>query len=443
MAADPFAWLSSRQRFGIKLGLDAVATLLAELDHPEQGLPVVLVAGTNGKGSTAAMVAATLTAAGERTLLYSSPHVADPRERIRLDGRTIRRDALSRRLAEVRDAVARLRRTRRLSQQPTYFEVLTAAALLQARAGHATAGVFEVGLGGRFDATNVIPAQVAVITSIDRDHTEYLGKSLARIAWNKAGIIKADQDVLTLEPRRELRRVFRDECRRRGARFTSLSRRIARRRGPGTWDLDLAAARPGAGRRLPAQLTGVRLGLRGTHQGAQAVLGVVAATALLARTGGHLPAVKVLRPALAGVHLPGRMECRRLTGGRMLILDAAHNPAAMKCLADEMRGLCGDRPVTLLFGVLADKDAAAMMRPLARLVDTVILTQPKHPRGMKLKALKKILPPHDAAFIDPRAALRAALASTPKGGVLLVAGSFYLLGDLWADIRRRPPIKIR
>ncbi len=438
MAADPLAWLRSRQRFGVKLGLDAVGTLLAALGHPERGLPVVLVAGTNGKGSTAAMVAATLTAAGERTLLYSSPHVADLRERIRLDGRTIRRDALSLRLAEVRTAVAHLGRGRRLGLQPTYFEVLTAAALLQARAGHATAAVFEVGLGGRYDATNVIPAQVAVITGIDRDHTEYLGKNLTRIAWNKAGIIKREQDVLTLEPRRELLRIFRRECRRRGARFTSLPGSVARRHGPGTWDLDLAAARPAAGRCLPLRMTGVRLGLRGEHQGAQAVLGVTAATALLARTGGHLPAAKALRRALAGVHLPGRCERRRLSSGRLLVVDAAHNPAATICLAHEIRDLSSDRSVTLLFGVLADKDASAMMRPLAKLVDTVILTQPKHARGMKIKALKDILPRHAAAFVDPGAAWRAALGATPKGGVLLVAGSFYLLGDLWERIRRYP-----
>ena len=441
MAADPLAWLSARQRFGVKLGLDAVGTLLAALGHPEHGLPVVLVAGTNGKGSTAAMVAATLTAAGERTLLYSSPHVADTRERIRLDGRPIRREALSLRLAEVHAAVTRLRRGRRLSQQPTYFEVLTAAALLQARAGHATAGVFEVGLGGRFDATNVIPAKVAVITGIDRDHTEYLGHTLERIAWNKAGIIKPEQDVLTLEWRRELLRVFRRECRSRGARLTSLSGNVARRSRSGRWDLDLTGARPVAGRRLPAHMTGVRLGLRGEHQGAQAVLGVMAATALLARTGGHLPSAKALRSALAGVSLPGRCERRRLSSGRLLVVDAAHNPAATICLAHEIRDLADDRPVTLLFGVLADKDARAMLKPLIKLVDTVILTQPKHPRGMKLKALKEFMPLHTAAFVNPRAAWRAALAATPREGVLLVAGSFYLLGDLWADIRRRPLIR--
>jgi len=441
VAADPLAWLSSRQRFGVKLGLDAVGTLLAALGHPERGLPVVLVAGTNGKGSTAAMVAATLTAAGERTLLYSSPHVADLGERIRLDGRPIGRASLRRRLAEIRAAVTHLGRERRLGQQPTYFEVLTAAALLQARAGHATAGVFEIGLGGRFDATNVLPAQVAVITGIDRDHTEYLGNSLRRIAWNKAGIIKSEQDVYTLESRRALLRVFRAECRSRGARFTSLPGDVAQRSGIGTWDLDLAGARPVAGHRLPARLGGVRLGLRGERQGAQAVLGVTAAIALLARTGGRLPSTTALRRALAGVSLPGRCERRRLGHGRLLVVDVAHNPAAMTCLAHEVRDLAGDRPVTLLFGVLADKDAAAMMQPLAKLVDTVILTQPKNRRGMKVKALKEILDLQATAFVDSRAGWRAALAATPKGGILLVTGSFYLLGDLWADIRRRPLIR--
>jgi len=445
VAADSLAWLSSRQRFGVKLGLDAVGTLLAALGHPERELPVVLVAGTNGKGSTAAMVAATLTAAGERTLLYSSPHVADLSERIRLDGRPIRRDALSRRLTEVRVAATRLRRGQRLEHPPTYFEVLTAAALLHARAGHATAGVFEVGLGGRFDATNVIPAQVAVITGIERDHTEYLGTTLKKIAWNKAGIIKADQTVLTLETRPELVNLFRKECRRQGATLVqvpaaSAHGRTAKRRGQARlWDLDLSLARSmEGGRRLPGKLSGVRLGLGGEHQGAQAVLGVAAATALLACTGGHPPPAGTLRRALAHVYLPGRFERRRLSRQRLLVVDAAHNPAAMSSLANGVGDLAVDRPVTLLFGVLADKDAGAMIRPLRDMVDTVILTQPKHPRGMKLKVLKEILPSHAAAFIDPEAAWRAALAATPRRGILLVAGSFYLLGDLWTRIQRYP-----
>jgi dihydrofolate synthase/folylpolyglutamate synthase len=496
MPGSHLTWLSSRERFGVKLGLDSMRALLAELGDPHIDLPAVLVAGTNGKGSTAAMIAAVLTAAGRRTLLYTSPHVAHVSERIRVDGKAIRTDALERRLGQVRAAVRRLARSGRSERgghgrasagdtafKPTYFEVLTAAALLQARAAKVTAAVFEIGLGGRYDATNVIPAPVAVITGIDRDHTEYLGKSLKKIAWNKAGIIKKDQTVLTLESRAELLTVFRQECRRRGATLVQVPGRCARRRqagrssqqGPLTggkkrpgdapggsqgradvWNLDLRVAQRVSGSdRLPGRLAGVRLGLRGPHQGPQAVLALAAAGNLLAVTGGvGPPAVKALRMALAGVHLPGRLECRLMSHRRLLVTDAAHNPAAAALLAGEIRAMAQGRPVTLLFGALTDKDAGAMILPFLDLVDTVKLTSIRHHRGMKIKDLNALSrnifgkgrtsagtadrPGSHKVFDDPGAAWTAARAATPPGGILLVAGSFYLLGDLWPRIRRHP-----
>jgi dihydrofolate synthase/folylpolyglutamate synthase len=343
--------------------------------------------------------------------------------------------------------------------RPTYFEVLTAVALLQARAARVTAAVFEIGLGGRYDATNVIPAPVAVITGIDRDHTEYLGKSLKKIAWNKAGIIKKDQNVFTLESRTELLTVFRQECRRRGATLVQVPGRCARRRQADVWDLDLRLAQRVSGSdRLPGRLAGVRLGLRGPHQGPQAVLALAAAGNLLAVTGGvGPPAMKALRMALAGVHLPGRLECRQMSHRRLLVTDAAHNPAAAALLAGEIRAMAQGRPVTLLFGALTDKDAGAMILPFLDLVDTVKLTSIRHHRGMKIKDLNALSrnifgkgrtsagtadrPGSHKVFDDPGAAWTAARAATPPGGILLVAGSFYLLGDLWSDIKRRPLIR--
>jgi dihydrofolate synthase/folylpolyglutamate synthase len=509
MPGSHLTWLSSRERFGVKLGLDSVRALLAELGDPHIDLPAVLVAGTNGKGSTAAMIAAVLTAAGRRTLLYTSPHVAHVSERIRVDGKAIRTDALERRLGQVRAAVRRLARGGSSERgghgrasagdtafKPTYFEVLTAAALLQARAAKVTAAVFEIGLGGRYDATNVIPAPVAVITGIDRDHTEYLGKSLKKIAWNKAGIIKKDQNVFTLESRAELLGVFRQEARRRGATLVQVPGRCARRRQTGVsahrgplagsrkridddgggrqaladiWDLDLRSARLAGGRRLPERLTGVSLGLHGPRQGPQAVLALAAAGSLLEATGENrsLPA-GALRSALAGVHLPGRFEQRRLSQGRLLVADVAHNPAAAVLLAEEIRNLAAGHPVTLLFGALADKDAWAMLTPLLGVVDSVNLVRISHHRSLRTKDLADLArkisersgprakagsagtsPPRLAStapvagkpihlFSDTAAAWRATLAATPPAGIVLVAGSFYLLGNLWPRIRRYP-----
>jgi len=477
MPGSHLTWLSSRERFGVKLGLDSVQALLAELGDPHIDLPAVLVAGTNGKGSTAAMIAAVLTAAGRKTLLYTSPHVASVSERIRVDGKPIRRDALERRLGQVRAAVTRMKRSGRLAQQPTYFEVMTAAALLQARAARVTGAVFEVGLGGRYDATNVIPAAIAVITGIELDHTEFLGTTLKKIAWNKAGIIKKDQTVLTLESRPDLLGVFRRECRLQGAKLIAIPGNSARRLpGPNSpargqtdrWNMDLGSARRGAaGTLLPERLSGVSLGLRGPRQGPQAVLALAAAGGLLQATAAEPGSASVhrlrqgptlrplaaaaLRRALAGVHLRGRFELRSLSRRRTLVADAAHNPAAAVLLADEVRQLAGKRPVTLLFGALDDKDAAAMLRPLLNVVDNVNLTSIQHRRGMKTGELQELAlcdPPsrgavHDGAlgvtvFSSSRRAWRAALKATPPGGILLVAGSFYLLGELWPFIRRHP-----
>ncbi len=426
----------------MKLGLDAVRRLLVSLGGPGLATPTLLIAGTNGKGSTAAMAAAILEATGARTLLYTSPHVASVRERVVVSGAPIPAAALERHLAAVRRAASELVQGGVLESHPTFFEVLTAAALLHGRGRRVRAQVLEVGLGGRYDATNVVPAAVAVITTIGLEHTAHLGRTLARIAWNKAGIIRPGQTVITGVNDARALAVIRRIARKEEAQLLRLAPGRARGRSGGRWDLDLRPmAGSGLAPRLPPRLEGVRLGLPGGYQGANAVLAVGAAAALAARLPGVRLTGAAVRRGLAAARLPGRLEVRRMSGQRLLVLDAAHNPAAAQALAAALPALAGSRPVTLLFGLMADKDAPAMARILFPLAERVILCRPRTSRSLAPRRLLAARPgdgPPARVVEDPAKAFARAREETPPGGLLLVAGSFYLLGDLRPLTARYP-----
>ena len=475
---DWMAWLHSLTGFGMKLGLEAVSALLDELDRPCFDRPAVLVAGTNGKGSTAAMTAAILTAWGVRTVLFTSPHVASVTERIRIDGRPISKAALIGHLKTIRSASHRLVEAGSVPHHPTFFETLTAVALLHGRDRLVDAVVLEVGLGGRFDATNVFPAQVGVITNIGLDHVRHLGPTLPSIAENKAGIIKPGQTVFTGERRPEAYDVLRRRARERGARLVRLPARAARQRKDGNWDLDLSVARraagtigprgtkvtdtaagkPGAprtdeidrsarerrkggrpfdGMELPLSLGGVRLAMEGVHQGRNAAAAIAAATALAARLPGITSRPEGIRLGLGRARLPGRFELRRLGNGRLLVLDGAHNADAAEVLAATVRSRLPNRPLTLLFGVMADKNTDGMARTLFPLARRVILCRPDRKRTLppsRLLPVARELEVSRRVVADPCRAFDLAVEGTPQGGVLLVTGSFFLLGDVWSRV---------
>jgi dihydrofolate synthase/folylpolyglutamate synthase len=438
-SSTPARWLASLEPFGVRLGLRPMAALLEELGRPCHRVPAIIVAGSNGKGSTSAFAAAVLSAAGARTLLYTSPHVRSARERMRVDGTDIPPRALARALDEVRTAISRLRRKGALPQHPTYFEVLTAAALVHGRRRRVDALVLEVGLGGRFDAVNAVPAEVAVITNIAYEHTAILGKTLARIAWNKAGIIKGGEQVLTSEANGEALQVIRNEARRRGARLVRFGRAAVRRRG-GRWRFTRGALKraglpPEAGRVLA-------LGLAGPHQGMNALLGAAAAAALARARPEALAAPRAadIARGLARAHLPGRFERRAAPGGRTLILDGAHNPAAAARLREAVQAAFPRRTCTILFGVLDDKDVEGIVHALLRHARMIVLTRPPSPRALDPARIAPHLPARLPArvVLPPARALDAALAATPPGGLLIATGSFTLLGALASRTDRLP-----
>lgn len=383
------------------LGLERITTLLDRLGHPERLLPPVLhVAGTNGKGSTCAFLRAMIEAAGLSVHVYTSPHLVRFNERVRLAGRLIDDDLLAALLAEALDAASDL--------TPSFFEVTTAAALLAFARHPADACIVEVGLGGRLDATNVIPAPAAcAIAALGLDHQSFLGHTLGEIAFEKAGIARAGVPLVTLRYPAEAEASIDAQVRRAGAR------RLAQ---GSDWSLDGRTYRDAWGSvDLPAAAP-----LPGLHQLQNAALAV----AMLR----HQDAISVPEPALrAGVERaswPARLQRLRpgpLIGKREVWLDGGHNPSA----AEALRGALGPEPVHLILGMLSNKDAESfitILAPILRGLTAVPVPGHAHHPPEQLVSIAN----HQG--LSARTAPDVATALEALDGPVLIAGSLYLAG---------------
>lgn len=380
--------------------LDRMRRLLAALGNPERAFLSLHIAGTKGKGSTAHLAEALLRAAGYRTGLYTSPHLVDLRERIRLDGTPVSGADFTRAMAAMEPELRRLR--------PTYFETMTAAAfLLFARKGVGYA-VVEVGLGGRLDATNVILPAACAITTIDYDHMDKLGRTLAAIAGEKAGILKPGVPVVSSPQAPAARRVLESRGKPFFPRFRINSR--------GGFMLKFTVDGPG-GRPMECRLPAL-----GDHQAANAAT----ALALVGRSGAEISPADVRR-AFRNVRLPGRVE---VVGRRpWMIVDAAHNPVSARALAAALKSVPRRRTV-LIFGASADKDYGAMLRMLLPVADLAIFTRAANVRAAAPSDLLKKAPGRPAVVAGSvaRALAMARKASGPQDAVV-VTGSFYVAGE--------------
>jgi len=398
--------------------LARMARLLAALDLVRPSCPVVLVAGTKGKGSTSTMLAAILAAAGRRPGLYTKPHVSEFRERIRIGGEVIGEEHLAALVAAVAPAVDAAADER--LGRPTYFEVSLGLALHCFREQAADVAVVEVGIGGRYDAANVLDPAVSVITPISRDHTDLLGDSLASIAAHKAGVMRPDRPVVVAPQVPEADRVVAAEAASRGARLIRVAE-VAEWRDGG---------RANGGHRLRLKAGGdygwLESRLRGPHQVVNAATAVVAAEALLAPAS--LPREAVARGLRAAV-LPGRFEV--LDGEPPLVLDVAHNAAAMDALAAALDVYFPRRPRVVVFGMLGTHDATAAVPPVAGRARLVVVTEPAHLRAVpapQLAAVVRDCGPEVVEVPDPIAALARAEAEARPREVVCVTGSVYLVG---------------
>ena len=415
-------YLGHLQHFGIKLGLENIATLCAALGNPQNRFLSIHVAGTNGKGSVSAMLAGIMEEHGLRTGLYTSPHLARVEERIRIDGASIPARRFRELLARLKEAIDGLMAEDRLLYHPTYFEVLTALAFLQFAEREVDIALLEVGMGGRFDATNVVLPLVSVITTLAKDHEKHLGSSLEKIAFEKAGIIKPGVPVV---------------CGVRGGAALHEIRRVARERKapftevfspPRTFE-----ARP-ARNRFRFAYTGERgryvfsPALAGRHQGTNAAVAIATAE-VLSRTWRPLDKGRIVK-AVRETRWEGRLETVRRRP--LVLLDGAHNVEGVSALAAHLRESIG-RPVVLVFAAMQDKDIRSMTRILFPLCKSVILTRVPYKRSATPEELAAAAPPFKGCvFLEPdtREAVRLALVESRGRSPVVIAGSLFLIGEV-------------
>jgi dihydrofolate synthase/folylpolyglutamate synthase len=414
-----------REFFGIKLGLDSMRALCRALGDPQLASPTIIVAGTNGKGSVVAMAATALQAAGWRVGRYTSPHLVSLNERFCVDSVPADEAGLERAAAVVLETEARERGAGRIAGPMTFFELTTATAFEYFRRQHVDIAVHEVGMGGRFDATNVVSPAAAAITTVDLDHVDHLGDTIARIAFEKAGIIKPGVPVVTGRLPAEADAVV--------ARVAEGVRAPLIRAQDGVL---ASAALDAEGRTRLRLATGrhdygtLALALRGLHQADNAVL-----AARLLETVHEVTATRVGPGAIASglttARWPGRLDLRRTRSGGSVLFDAAHNPAGAAALAGYL-GDTGMAPLPIVFGVMRDKDASPMLEALGPVASRLVFTQAGTTRARPASDLPRlagdVCPGLATAVVrDPAQAVCEALGHADR---ICVTGSIVLVGDV-------------
>jgi dihydrofolate synthase/folylpolyglutamate synthase len=406
-------FLYSLERFGIKFGLGNIAALCTALDHPERAFRSIHIAGTNGKGSVTAMIDAALRAAGHRVGRYTSPHLVRLEERFVVDGVEVSPDALDRSAARVQRAALDLVGSGAIEALPTFFECTTAVAFDLFREARVEAAVLEVGLGGRLDATNVVSPIATAIVSIDFDHQAQLGDTIASIAAEKAGIAKPGVPMVCGPVPPAAQDVIARVCAERGATLVLTASDAA----------------------LAARVSAIRLSLLGAHQRVNAAVALRLLELVDAAPALGLPVPEAARRAgLETASWPGRLEAIERDGCRIL-LDAAHNPAGARALADYL-GSVAPHGVTLVFGAMKDKAVTEMLAPLAPLARRIICTTAPTPRAMaadELAAHAKSLVPDVLSVTDPFAAVEEGCRCDR---LVVVAGSIFLIGPVRERLRR-------
>jgi dihydrofolate synthase/folylpolyglutamate synthase len=399
----------------VKPGLERIGRLLECLGDPHLDLRTIHVGGTNGKGSVVALLASALEEAGYRVGTYTSPHLLDWRERIRIDGEWIPEEEFTRLLERLRPIIEEM------DEEPTVFETLTALAFQWFREQAVDLAVIEVGLGGRFDATNVIKPLVAVITNVRRDHLDLLGPDMGHLIWEKAGIAKPGVLLVTGERKSDALGGIARECAERGAEFIRAD--IEMEQVEFTWDHQVFEAE-GWGQ--------VELSLLGPYQGEN--LAVVLKTVEVLRRFLELPEGAIKR-GLKWARWPGRFEL--ISRQPYIVIDGAHNPSGVRALLEGLR-MYWERYLRggqrwLLFGVLRDKEIEAMAEVLFPWFDRLLLTKPDYYRAAEPEILKELASGYGrpAEIVVPAGeAFRRARERLGKGDLLCIAGSLYLVGEV-------------
>ncbi|MGA2509437.1 MAG: folylpolyglutamate synthase/dihydrofolate synthase family protein [Candidatus Acidiferrales bacterium] len=416
-----------------KFGLGNITTLAEALGNPQRKAFCAHIAGTNGKGSTAAMLESILRAAGLRTGLYTSPHLERINERIRINGEDISDDDFAAAWTHVHESIETLLASGKLAAHPTYFECITALAFVAFAERGVEFAIYEVGLGGRLDSTNIVEPEVAIITSIDFDHESFLGHSIAEIAGEKAGIIKPGAWVVSSAERPEAREVIAARCKELGARLVEVD---------SAWRVEKIEDSNGCYRAVvtaPRSRKKIALEppLPGRFQIRNALAAATAAR-LLGKRGFRVYDDSIAL-GVRTVRWPGRLE--RLHDRPAVYLDGTHNPSGARELLKFWDENFAGRRIVLVYGAMRDKAVDEIAGLLFPAVDSVILTEPLQPRAISAPLLAEMtghLARNQVTVIrDPAEALERAIEMASPEDAVFATGSLYLVGDLRAYWHRR------
>ena len=421
---EPLSYLLDLETYGIKLGLEKIQILNAALDYPNRSFASIVVAGTNGKGSVAAMLERGLRAAGYRTGLFTSPHLVDLSERITINGHPVNMTILTQTISVIRNEINTLLRTGRFDSPPTFFEMLTAIALSIFRLKQVQVAILEVGMGGRFDATNVVSPVAVAIPSIDMDHQQFLGNTIEEIAFEKAGVIDSESVVVTAETKPDARNVLQRVSQQRNAKLIDVDSgtRLRIKVREGLTDVETLETP----RQSYEPLT---LSLRGRHQ----IRNVLVAVRLLEefQIGGKSIPTLAIRQAITDVHWRGRLELFERKPTERVFLDAAHNVAAIGALSDYILQL-SPAGLPFVFGAVRDKDVIGMVQALGTAANHLICAPIENSRGWSSTELANLIrTARTDLTIEAASDTKAALSEGWKRSPLVCAtGSIYLIGSL-------------
>ncbi len=409
-------YLYGLQKFGIKLGLVNTAKLLNYLGNPHFKYPTIHIAGSNGKGSVCAMLESILCAAGYKAGLYTSPHLVSFTERIRICRKEIEPDFITEFVNQLKTRIDR--------DQYTFFEVTSALAFLNFAEKKVDLAVIETGLGGRLDSTNLVQPEVVGITSISLEHTDILGKTLKKIAWEKGGIIKENVPTVIGNSGPLVVKTLKQICKKRKSGFVSIH-------STSSWQINSMGLR---GTGFDARTDGKRysnlsVNLAGRHQVENAVFALNVVEQL--KQKGWRLSDRAVKHGLKSVFWPARFEIWRKRP--LTILDAAHNPAGMKVLVNTFQELLPDKKVNFLFGVMADKDYTQMLRILSPIAERIMLVSPKIERAARTSDLREIVKKLGIEYRvvgSVKSGFSQLLRQSSKDDIICVCGSHYLIGEL-------------
>lgn len=416
-------YLLSFQRFGIKLGLENITYMLERLGNPHFAFPAIHITGTNGKGSVAAFLTSVLEKAGYVVGRYISPHLVDFSERLVVNGKPVTPAEIDELVAEIRPVVDDMQPDRGLGH-PTFFEAVTAIAFRHFARHRVDFAVVEVGMGGRYDSTNIVRSCLSIITNVHLEHREYLGDTVEKIAIEKAGIIKPGIEVVSAAERPEARTVIDAKAGECGSPVYHLGRdfRIGNRHGAfprqfvdfaGPWN----------------HFEDVEIRLAGNFQAVNAGIALMG-TEILRQKGLISLDERLLREGMVAAHWPARLE--KISDAPFILLDGAHNPSAMRALVDSLRALFGKHRIVFVLGMLSDKDVEQCLRILREISDCVVITQPAYERALPAEKLlmhaREVFP---NAHCEPNlsAAMKKAVGLCRPGDIILVAGSLFNVAE--------------